>query len=247
MRLFRKKPGFIIFGLGRSGSNLLRSLINSHSEIYCDIEIFNIKSHKDKPKWKVKILYNFPLWYIKRKNNIFKNKIYGFKLFVWQHNNVVHIIKKLHNLEWKIIYLKRLNTLRQTFSQLIGQETQRWVNTDPHFSDSDHYYLDPGQVLNTLQNIEQNKNFAEYLLQNIDHLEINYENDLSDKAMWKKTGAQVFQFLNLEPVEVKSFHLMTDTRKDKDRILNFDEIIDFLNRNGYENEVQTYFKYLIEN
>ena len=36
-----EKNNFIIFGQGRSGSNLLRTLLNSHPQIYCDIEIFN--------------------------------------------------------------------------------------------------------------------------------------------------------------------------------------------------------------
>lgn len=112
-------PGtkFVLFAQGRTGSDLLNSLINSHPAIYCDEEILN---HK--------VL--FPMTFVKGKYALSPRNVYGFKLKIYHVtdsqniDNPKHFMSDLYQRGWKMIYLYRRNILRQVISGFVAQKKQ---------------------------------------------------------------------------------------------------------------------------
>ncbi len=239
------KIKFIIYGQGRSGSNLLRTLLNSHPQIHCDNELFNPVRLSQKSKTNRFFINTFPINYIHNMQKRADAEIYGFKLFPFHHKNSGSIVKKLYRQGWKVIHIERNNILKQTFSGIIGTQTQKYIRRDDASSPDQIYHIECEQVINVLK-FRKKLMASEYkVLSGIgNYCSVIYEEDLIDQKNWDETMGRIFQFLGIEPVIVKSSILITDPRPDSERIDNFDEIIHGLNQNGYSKVVEDYYKYL---
>lgn len=240
-----KFPGFIIFGQGRSGSNLLRTLLNSHPQIHCDNELFNPVRLAQKGKFDRFMIITFPINYIHNMQKLADAEIYGFKFFAFHHKNAGSIVKNLYRQGWKVIHIERKNILKQTFSGIIGTQTQKYIRRDDASSPDKIYHIECEQVINVLK-FRKKLLAAEYeILSGIgSYYSVIYEDDLRDQKSWNETMDKIFQFLKIEPVEAKSSILITDPRPDNLRIENFDEIIHGLNEAGHSKVVEDYYKYL---
>jgi len=236
---------FVIFGQGRSGSNLLRTLLNSHPQIHCDNELFNPGRLAQKSKNERFMIRAFPMYYIRNMQKRADADIYGFKLFLFHHKNAGSIVKKLYRQSWKVIHIQRKNILKQTLSGIIGAQTQKYIRKDETSSPFEIYHIECEQVINTLK-YRQKHLASEYkIVSGIgNYCSVIYEDDLINQDYWHETTGRIFQFLGIEPVEVNSSILITDPRPDSERIDNFDEIIRGLNETGYSKVVEDYYKYL---
>ncbi len=240
----QKKQNFIIFGQGRSGSNLLRSLLNSHPEIECIDEPFNPQTLKNKKKWIRLLIIIFPIFYIRFLSSYHPNKHFGFKLFSWHLKNANTIPVKIEKHGWKVIYISRKNILKQAFSQLIGQQNNLYFRTNDLTSTNEVFKISVKKVvyqINRTQNLLKQESKA---LEKVNHLKINYEDDLKNKTQWDATATKIFTVLGLDHVYLSSKNQITDSRSDHERISNFEEIITYLNNNGYSEVVKEYYKYL---
>jgi len=154
------------------------------------------------------------------------------------------ILSKLYRDGWKIIHIQRKNTLKQLFSRLIGHQSNVYIRRGKSPVPNDKYVIDPLQVISALRRRNEQLEIELKTLKNKDCCTVVYEDDLKDKNNWNKTGERIFKFLGLDPVEVTSHILVTDPRTDAERIENFDEIIKYLNENGYANVVEEYYNNL---
>lgn len=236
--------GFVIFGQGRSGSNLLRTLLNSHPKLHCDNELFNInRLNREKPFSKYFIRL-FPHVYISSNRRKAKAEVYGFKLFIFHLNTIDKVIQKLHKQGWKIIHIRRKNILKQVFSAAIGQITGRFIRNHKMPVPTGTYNLEVKHIVRGLRRRKSAIKKELAILEKIPHLTVIYEEDLKNKQSWQHTCNRVYDFLGLEPVLVSSRNLVSDPRRDSERIENFDEIMNYLRENGFEEEVEKYFKLL---
>lgn len=240
----QEKQNFIIFGHGRSGSNLLRSLLNSHPEIDCIDEPFNPIVLKNKKKWIRLLIVNFPVLYVRLLSTKYPDKYFGFKLFSWHLKNANAIPEKLEKLGWKVIYISRKNILKQAFSKLIGKQNKLYVRTNELISIDEVFDIPVKDVVNQIKRIQKLLIQESEALEYVNHLHIIYEDDLKNMDQWDTTSTKVFHKLGLEPVKTVSKTFVTDSRTDKERIANFDEIIDHLNKNGFSEQVKEYYEYL---
>jgi LPS sulfotransferase NodH len=135
---------FILLGRGRTGSNFLRGLLNSHSQIvvfgelfrFCDSigwEFCDYDSHWQLPRM-LRMMQSDPLRFLER--YVFVRfprtvRAVGFKLFYYHAQDKRRILwdylekdKNVH-----IIHLRRENTLRMILSEKIAFQTNRWTNT----------------------------------------------------------------------------------------------------------------------
>lgn len=112
---------FIVLTQGRSGSNLLLSMLNSHPNIYTKNEIFQRLNGRSAESVLAKIYRTHPK----------QVQAVGFKIFyrhpfdeastqVW---DLLTAIEELH-----VIHLKRRNLLRLAVSKKIAHQTDSWVN-----------------------------------------------------------------------------------------------------------------------
>jgi len=239
-----EENNFIIFGQGRSGSNLLRALLNSNPQIFCDNEIFNPVFVAKKPLFDRLVIRFFPLMHVGKMRQHSGAKIYGFKLFTFHHKLSENIVEKLYNRGWKIIHIQRKNTLKQLFSRLIGLQSKVYVRRGNTPAPKETYLLDPQRVILALNRRNEQLESELRTLKNKECFTVVYEDDLRDKNRWNKTGERIFKFLGLDPVEVTSQISVTDPRADAERIENFDEIITYLNENGYSDIVEQYYNNL---
>jgi LPS sulfotransferase NodH len=241
----QSKTKFIIFGQGRSGINLLRTLLKSHPMVQCDNELFNPVRLAQKSKMDRFFINIFPINYIYNMQKRTDAEIYGFKFFAFHHKNAGSIVKNLYRQGWKVIHIERKNILKQAFSGIIGTQTQKYIRRDYASSPDQIYHIECDQVINVLR-FRKKHLAAEYeILSAIgNYCSVIYEDDLSDQKNWDETMSRIFQFLGIEPVIVKSSILITDSRPDSERIDSFDEIIRCLNETGYSKVVEDYYKYL---
>jgi hypothetical protein len=240
----KKNTRFVIFGQGRSGSNLLRTLLSSHPNVSCDVELFNPEKLPKKIGWKKYLLLLFPYQYILQKQMSAKSEVYGFKLFVFHLFQISWLIKKLHAEGWKIIFLKRKNILKQALSADIGLITKSYLRKINMPPPDKTYRIEPEKVSKTIRKIIRGNRQITKILRNKPHLQLYYEDDLADQNNWQKTALRIFKFLDVTPHKVTSKLAITDPRPDWERIENFDQIIAYLKANGHEDVVQDYYKYL---
>jgi LPS sulfotransferase NodH len=238
------EKNFVIFGQGRSGSNLLRSLLNSHPLVYCDIELFNPKTYQTEKPLSRLLMKTFPLWYIQNAMKKHPDKIYGFKLFFWHVTDAGLLITRLYKKGWKIIHIRRKSVLKQAFSAEIGKLTKQYHRTNDTPLPAETYHINPERIAAGISRRVSMMQKEIELVSKIEHLQVVYEEDLQDEKKWNKTTGNLFQYLGIEPFEVKSYLLITDPRPDTERIENFDEIIEYLNKNGFDEIVENYFHWL---
>ncbi len=236
------KTKFIIYGQGRSGSNLLRSLLNSHPDVYCDHEIFNNNRVRKKGKVKQSLIQISPLIYIDYLTYKVPIKIYGFKLLHHQLTNIDRILTRLQQKGWLIIHLHRENLIRQAVSWYIANSTKLWVRNEKTGQYNEKIYIDPQKLLQLVEKRKAINEKEKILMKKLEHLEVVYENDLYDASQWGQTTKKIFGYLNTYPVEVSTKKVKTSSLKDEERIENFDEMIGFLKRNGQEMLVERYLK-----
>lgn len=236
--------GFVIFGQGRSGSNLLRTLLNSHPKLHCDNELFNInRLNREKPLSK-HFIRLFPHSYIASNRRKANAEIYGFKLFIFHLGKAEKVIVNLHQKGWKIIHIRRKNILKQVFSAAIGNITGRYIRNHKMPEPTETYHLEIKHIVRALKKRKAALKKETAILEKIPHLTVQYEEDLKNKQNWQPACNRVYEYLGLEAVEVSSKNLVSDPRPDNERIKNFDKIMDYLRKNGFEKEVENYFELL---
>ena len=239
-----KKGKFIIFGRGRSGSNLLRSLLNSHPDVFCDPEIFNEAYPKMKFfafKW---LITSLPFVYLYYKKSQIVMDYYGFKLHYYQFSNIKDKLRVLSKRNWKIIHLQRKNIIKEAFSWIIARQTEKWVRTSQQPDPTEKYHVNVEMFLERVAKSIQSEQAENEILDSVDHIKVIYEEELLNAEDWGATCAKIFKYIGTDPVPVSSNTRITDPRPDAERIENFQEIVNALNTAGYEELVDEYFNML---
>ncbi|MEA3446545.1 MAG: hypothetical protein U9R19_17655 [Bacteroidota bacterium] len=232
-----QKTKFIIFGQGRSGSNLLVDLLNSHPDIYCDRELLNKRSISLNNIVHRLLISGFPYHYIKQHINNHPDKFYGFKLMYHQLRGREKLIPRLFNGNWKIIHIQRNDILMQTFSGIIAQKANKYIRTEKDAVDKNIYYIEPEKVLNGLKIRTKALAYEKMILKGTDYIDIVYEEDLANSNKWPESMERVFKYLGVQPVEVSANTFKTDNRTNEERISNYHEIMEYLKNTQFGNLV----------
>lgn len=111
---------FIVLTRARTGSNLLKNLLDSHSKIYIKGEIFKHLKGKN-TEGELNILYS---------NKPAIIQAVGFKIFYYhpsdmESDQIWQILER--DKEIKVIHLKRKNILRTILSRKIAGKTDAWL------------------------------------------------------------------------------------------------------------------------
>jgi hypothetical protein len=212
---------FFIFTTGRSGSNLLVSLLNSHPLIQCNSELLLKRVLK-------------PELYLACHERLSRKDVYGFKLLSI-HLEIQHIrdpkgfIDRLCSSGYQIISLKRRNIVRQSISHLYASYRGKFH----HLQDQGEQVfvpmrLEPEQLFQELQLLERLNALGDQLLADRPYLSLFYEDDLSDAARQQGTVDRISEFLGIPPAKLGT-SLVKTTPEDLSVIIeNFAEIRDCL-------------------
>lgn len=208
---------FIILGRSRSGSNFLRGLLNSHSQLVALGEIFQNQ---------MEIGWAYPGYFQTRRDfSLFLNdpvkfldtKVYkrfprhirgvGFKIFYYhaQTENWKPVWDYLRaQKSIKVIHIKRRNILRTHLSRKLASLESNWVNTIGSQEDHRSLRLDYQECLDDfIQTRGWERDFDQAFA---DHpiTEIIYE-DLAEDYMGEMERLQQFLGVNFEQVKPQTF------------------------------------------
>lgn len=187
---------FVIISRSRTGSTLLMALLNKHSNVICDGELFKDLNGKS----------CLEIW-----NNFYSNKPkkikhVGFKLFYYHpfddDKKVWDIITKDKTIT--IVHLTRKNYLEAYLSQKIGEKTKKWTESkykQHNLSLQDKVVsLDFNACKETFEKISNYESETVQRFKEHNFIEIDYH-DLSINK--KTTIFSIFEKLGLpnEPVE----------------------------------------------
>lgn len=232
---------FIIFGQGRSGSNLFVKLLNSHPAIHCDYELMNSKNLPIGVNAIAKTLMPvFPYILIYQRFRKHKNMIYGFKIFNYHLNRIKGIQPKLFDGSWQIFHIQRNDVLSQAISGLVAKQSGKYHRKIDQPIDTRIFQIEPKQVLNSIIYRIKSKEAERKILENIEHYKIIYERDLLCKENWGKSMSKAFEYLGVSPVELTSSIGKTDNRTNNQRIENYSRILEYLRENGFGEIVDKY-------
>lgn len=226
---------FILFASGRTGSTLLTNLLNSHPFITCDYEIL------------LKFLENiyqsplFPETYIKSQAIKSSSAFYGCDLKYYQLNKMrlpinicpEKIMLNLYESGWKIIYLKRVNILKSSFSNIIAHKRQQWHNTSDKPFKKIKIFIDYDELLKLIKDREEVMIEEENIMKKIPHLPLIYEEDLLNSKQHQIIGDKVCQYLDLESHILKSQYKKVSADNLTEEIQNYEEIIYKLQQSEY--------------
>ena len=218
----KKYKKFVVISRSRTGSTLLMALLNKHTNIICEGELFkNLDNKSCAEIWHT--LYN-------SKNK--KIKQVGFKLFYYhpfdEDKSVWDFIKK--DTDISIIHLTRKNLLKSYVSQKIGEKTKQWTENvnRPHNFDvsSKQIVLDFKECLETFETISTFETNARQTFNDREIIEVTYE-DLSTD--YSQVMSRVLKQLNLPNEELVTVLKKQNPEPLKKLILNYEELKDSFN------------------
>jgi len=229
LRVWRNRPVepqqmFIIFCHGRSGSELLRTLLNSHPDIYCDAEIY---LHR-------KAL--LPWRYLVNRSKIYGKAYYGHKAKLGQLENQCpdnNKIREVYLSRVKIIYLRRRNFLRQAISAQIGLQRKIWHDTQINPLAGQKFIINTTNLINGIKNIEKYRKKEKEILTGLDYLSVFYEEDLLHQENHQKTMNRIFDYLGVNTVSVMTPYVKTIPENLENIIGNYLEVIEAVKNSEY--------------
>ena len=236
---------FFILTQGRTGSNLLCSLLNAHPQIHADGEIMNLKEQK-KMYHPIHLLLirQFPHWFIQQKETKAHRKgssVYGFKLLVEQWPKPIETgVQQLIEHNFKPIYLFRKNIISQLISTTLANQSNQWVVKSTKQYSHDVIELDLTVARKKLEQIQRRTLSLRKLSAQFQGLELYYEDHLMFDDLTQKSAEMICSYLGLNFHPLQSPMLKTDLRSDRERFSNLDEFLDVMRSAGMEKEIEYY-------
>lgn len=216
-RLLAADPRFVIVTTGRTGSELLVSLLDSHPRIACDSEILSIPRA-------------YPRRLVLRRSAQARarGRAYGFKLIAEHarlqspHDRAV-FLRGFAERGFRVIVLERRDLLQQVVSSVRGIETSHHHRRRDQ-GEFKPMRVDPVAVLCALAWFEDAINFVRSALTGVPVLNLVYEDDLLDIEQQQRAADRVCEYLGLPSAPVKTDLVKIAPRSVSDQLANFDEV-----------------------
>lgn len=196
---------FVIFGMARTGSTLLASLLNSHPQIACDGEVFT------PPRWPRRLRpiarfwqrHPFPyLAYRQVRTLLLHQKtVYGFKL----HNkfegpqlvDIRGFLRVAAHDGWKVIHLQRRCLFDQVMSNVVANRTGRYFGNQNEDESVATIDIPVTVFASALQKSFRASEFNRAIVAELPCLALVYEDDVSEPAAWEKTAGRICDYLGI--------------------------------------------------
>ena len=227
------KSRFVIVTAGRSGSELLTDLLNSHPAIVCDAEILHERQA-------------MPERFVAgraAKAGLGGAQAYGFKIhcghfgyqFIREHPGYLSQMSKSGA---HLIWLRREDLLAQAISSTVANHT-RW-----HWREDDHASfeapeVDPVEVLMMTYLFEESDAFLGRLVAGLPHLTLVYERDLLDGTRQQATVHRICAHLGVEEAPTRSDHVRYTPSALPDTVKNWDAVAELIGSTRFGRFVDT--------
>jgi len=250
LNIFYRKEQIAMFHMGRCGSTVLGNMLNAHSKVFWDSEIF-VKHMKymqsEKSKEKKGFVERTIEWSCHRK----VSRIYGFET---KYLSQQHLSHKFINMDLedyitlllklgfsKFIVLHRKNYLKRAISVQAGRQTKKWHSeqdaTAPEkitidinsFTTEDEIRQE--HILDLFRCADESFNRLKKLLSHNDTLFLTYEDDILEdpRVAYKK----VCDFLGVVDEAPKIELHRTNPFRYEDMVINFEKVKAVLKDTNY--------------
>lgn len=199
------KQAFVLFGMGRTGSTLLASLLNSHPQIQCDGEIFRRGAGVGWYATLNLFWQHHPLPFLAyrqmRAQVLDHRSVYGFKLHTKLHGDqIVDIpgfLQRVTQRGWRIIYLERHLLFNQVISSVMARATGRYFGHQPHLEPLLQLELPTTEFYNTMQQTIRICQRNRAIVAELPHITIIYETELALAQAQQTTMARICTYLGI--------------------------------------------------
>jgi glycosyltransferase involved in cell wall biosynthesis len=219
-----KTTKILIFGHARSGTGLIKDLLNQSPLINLRGELFLHGA-----------VVVDPFRLIREAEAAATKEIFGFKLLSYQLKQRFEdpdiFMEYLSKRGYLILHIWRENLLEIAISGLNAhiKETFRYWETDGKREDRFRkIYIDIDQLLSRLEGIERLHKLEQKVLSGIPALRIIYENDLRDENSHQATVDKICDFLNIPYHTAKTGVLKSIPLSLPEFIINYQEVEDSL-------------------
>lgn len=211
---------FLIFAQGRTGSRLLCELLDSHSEIDCDLEMLADP---------VRDVYG----YVRNLALASTRPVYGFKVKSYQLKNHQCMpdsrafLHRLHEQDWRLIYLRRRNLFRQVYSGLAREvrgTAHSRATPDGGAPARPSVHLNVNEVIRLMRWRHETLQREADALDGLPYKEIVYEDDLFSAADQQRSVGELVEWLGLKSEPFQSDMIPNTPPSLRDVIANFDEV-----------------------
>ena len=218
---------FLILCLGRTGSTHLQALLDSHPRVRCLDELFSNSlyaaeshyAHAGEPS---------PRGYVARATAEVSEPVVGFKLPLNSVKAFPESLELLHDAELKVIRLSRRNLLAQYVSQQLKGQTGVSHSVQGDYGEP-RIRLKPAAALRHLQNAAFQERLLDELARHNPVFRLDYEQLVAQERLDELQG-----FLEVEPVELRSWFQKLRTRPLPEVVTNWDEVAEALRGTAYE-------------
>lgn len=214
---------FVILTTGRTGSELLVSLLDSHPRIRCASEI--LKDARASPSQ-----------YVAARSAMAKIRgadAFGWKLLISHFRAPDGTVAgigdpatypaRLVDGGWSLIVLLRKNPVRQALSFVVGSE-RKFHYRRGDSADHAPITIDPVRLLAATWILETETDVLLDFVDGVPHLRLVYEEDLLDPSRHQATVDQICDYVGVETAPVKTELVRPAKSRMPDLMANFDEV-----------------------
>lgn len=218
----------LIVTSGRSGSELLVSLLNEHPHIVCKGELILGPDQiaRPRPSLLVRGVAVTSMWKAMRSGK--RAQVFGWKLpsnhMRWNVGRIpdpVLFIKESIGPDGLLVVLRRRNFVAQALSWQHAQKTKY------HFTEVEHFKrisVDPEGLLSQTFDYEFEDRWLAETTKDLSKVEVTYEDDLLTPQSQQSTLDRIIDALGFEPSPARSHLKRITPAKPSDRIANVREV-----------------------
>ena len=217
---------FLIYGQGRTGSELLCNLLDLHPQVHCDTEILFHHAF-------------FPKLLIDGKCTACQKDVYGFKVKLYQLQDDQKLEPRQFLFDmldngWKIIHLRRDNILRQVVSLIAARQRNSFhIKSKTKKTNSKKIEVDCHKILKEISQREAYQEEDFKVLKELPYLTVVYENDLLREQDHQRTVDRIFEYLDIHSVPVQSNFVRLTPNYLSDLVENYDELVGVISQSKY--------------
>ena len=210
-------PGrFLIFGQGRTGSNLLGSLLANHPQVHFANEVLFDQML-------------LPQTWIEGGRRRNPAACYGIHVKIYQLRDEHRVrdvnawLHGMHERGWKIVYLRRENLLRHVLSNMLADARGSYHDRDGSVSNP-RLEVDVLGLVTHMGLRRQNLLAEAEALAGLPFETVVYEDDLLDETQWQPTVDRLYKHIGLASVPVSSALRRTSSADLASMVANLEEI-----------------------